>query len=641
MQYGNNLHTTNYLGEGTDGVSSGGGATGPQGPIGPQGPKGDPGADGPTGPKGDQGDQGSTGAKGDQGIQGPVGPTGPAGPAGSDGNTGAPGSQGQAGDVGPQGIKGDAGPVGPAGLVWQGAWVSGQAYNPTHTVGYNGASYFCINTTSGTVAPDVSADWAHLASQGAQGPEGPTGPKGDPGQAGSDGAQGNTGPAGPIGIPGDKGDKGDQGDKGDKGDQGEKGDQGDDGQPGAQGQPGADGADGPAGVTVFSDLDQIPDTLDPGAYLRVNSTGDGLINVNQAPPDGGIRSLPHINARNKTGLPIPDKVMFIWSGNLYPLLFMTMSETDIYYSFDIADDDFMRVKFSNTPDGPNVGSSQSRFFYGGSTSYNNSHRDPRTYQYSLKQFIYPSARPDPTDTDKLVIFEGQQSGTSGVGNLNVIKAQTEAFYTELPDAIVATTSGGFECILRLKFAKNISSQSNGINFYYEARVDTGAGSADDYIINFKDDTNGTFMGHAGQSDKFPTDGSMDQNLRWFIENGRALYYGSQPSTSSSTATTIADTALEASNSTGIALPKQLLFEYSNAYEILELHLVSTSMIQYRKIVDYSGGMIRRHLLSFDNNTSATNKGGGFSTSEVSSSNVGSDMSTYSLHDFISNSLALY
>lgn len=93
------------------------------------------------------------------------------------------------GPTGPQGIAGPAGvpgPVGPAGLNWQGAWVSGATYALDDAVGFGGASYFCINATSGTTAPNLNTtDWALLASQGAIGPQGPQGPTGAQGPSGN------------------------------------------------------------------------------------------------------------------------------------------------------------------------------------------------------------------------------------------------------------------------------------------------------------------------------------------------------------------------------------------------------------------------------------------------------------------------
>lgn len=107
---------------------------------------------------------GPQGVQGVQGPQGPIGLTGTQGPAG------------------PQGI---AGPAGPAGLEWRGAWVSGTSYIVDDAVGFNGASWFCVNATSGTTSPNLDpTNWALLAAQGSQGPQGPQGIQGTPGNGG-------------------------------------------------------------------------------------------------------------------------------------------------------------------------------------------------------------------------------------------------------------------------------------------------------------------------------------------------------------------------------------------------------------------------------------------------------------------------
>jgi len=104
-------------------------------------------------------------------------------------STASTGPQGVAGPAGPQG---PVGPVGPAGLNWQGLWVSGTSYVVDDAVGYAGASWFCINATSGTTPPDLdTVNWALLAAQGAQGPIGPAGPQGTTGATGPAGASGN------------------------------------------------------------------------------------------------------------------------------------------------------------------------------------------------------------------------------------------------------------------------------------------------------------------------------------------------------------------------------------------------------------------------------------------------------------------
>ena len=118
-----------------------------------------------------------------------VGRQGPTGPQGEQGTIGPAGAQGVQGPVGPEG---PAGAVGPAGLTWRSAWSSGTAYVTDDAVGYNGASWFCINAVGPSATPpDVdTTNWALLASQGATGPQGPAG------------AQGPQGPQGPQGVPG-------------------------------------------------------------------------------------------------------------------------------------------------------------------------------------------------------------------------------------------------------------------------------------------------------------------------------------------------------------------------------------------------------------------------------------------------------
>ena len=102
--------------------------------------------------------------------------------------------QGAQGPMGPQGV---AGPVGPAGLNWQGAWSTFTVYALDDAVGYNGASWFCVNPTGPNIlSPDLDpTNWALLASQGSPGPQGPQGVQGPQGPAGSGGAGGL-----PIGI---------------------------------------------------------------------------------------------------------------------------------------------------------------------------------------------------------------------------------------------------------------------------------------------------------------------------------------------------------------------------------------------------------------------------------------------------------
>lgn len=99
------------------------------------------------------------------------------------------------GSEGPQGVQGPAGPpgpVGPAGLEWQGDWNTNSSYAVNDAVGFNGASWFCIDEVTGTGNPNPEVDttsWALLAAQGAQGQQGLQGPTGPQGPAGVNSAK--------------------------------------------------------------------------------------------------------------------------------------------------------------------------------------------------------------------------------------------------------------------------------------------------------------------------------------------------------------------------------------------------------------------------------------------------------------------
>jgi len=147
------------------------------------------------------GPAGPTGATGAIGPAGATGATGPAGATGPQGLPGLPGVAGADGADGAAGPTGATGPIGPAGLTWKGAWSATGTYAKDDAVGYNGASYFCLDPVSNSSATPTSdpTKWALLASQGATGLQGATGPRG---VTGSTGPTGPTGVAGPQGIQG-------------------------------------------------------------------------------------------------------------------------------------------------------------------------------------------------------------------------------------------------------------------------------------------------------------------------------------------------------------------------------------------------------------------------------------------------------
>ena len=284
-------------------------------------------------------------------------------------------------------------------------------------------------------------------------------------------------------------------------------------------------AEQPVVDKAFVELTDTPNTLKSKSYLRVNGDGTKIEQIKTAPPDGGLGDNSAIQATSNFDGKLPDQLIIKHTtpagsessdsyGGYIVCELRQVSVNKIIYTDTWADGAY-RIVFNNNPagDGWSVAG-----FGGGAHILSPIDGVPAP---TIQQLI----------DNGYAIFHGQQSGTSGAGNLSVIKVKAEEFYTELPDAIVATTGDGFESILRLKFMNSITGRSNGENFWYEARIDTTSGSNSDYLIIFKDDADGTFMGHHHQADHWPTDGSMDQDLRWFIENGRALYFGSQPQTS--------------------------------------------------------------------------------------------------------------
>ena len=285
------------------------GLQGEQGPVGPVGPKGE---------KGDQGEQG-VGVQGAQGVQGEKGDKGDKGDSGNDG---------QDGIQGPVGPQGPAGPVSPAGLDWQGAWDVSTAYSKDQVVGYDGASYFALQSSTNKQPDTNSSDWALLAAQGA------------PGADGADGAQGIQG------LKGDKGDKGDdgqgiqgiQGIQGEKGDKGDKGDTGDTGAQGVQGIQGVQGEQGIPGASTFVNLEDTPSNYANGKFLKVNADGTGIeyADGTQVDSEGnavtGSGKLGAIITKNKTGEAVlPDYILTDYADNESALQLSHINDDFIWY----------------------------------------------------------------------------------------------------------------------------------------------------------------------------------------------------------------------------------------------------------------------------------------------------------------------
>jgi hypothetical protein len=366
--------------------------------------------------------------------------------------------------------------------------VSARSYEVNDTVAYEGASYFCITANSGTTSPDQSADFALLAAQGADGA---------PGVDGADGA---------AGVQGIKGDQGEVGPQGPAGPAGADGIQGTDGE---AGEAGPRGPQGEAGATVFTELDQIPDNLKPGAYLRVNQTGDGLVNVMTAPIDGGIGDNPEIRASHTLNFRLPDNIILKKTSNNNPTPFVLYTVGASKVGYCRQDDPSNQVTFFK--DGAGALSTIVSGFtpYEGTTA-------------SLQQIVEGGHG----------VYYGHKSGTAGAGSLNDIKSLVSSspnggFYTELPDAIycdVTNQTPTFSGVFRLHYVKP-NAQSGGTDWEIIYRAEF---SSKDFSLRFLADKDGTNVSPSGDG---ATSTMANNKLRWFIEHGRALYYGSEPSTS--------------------------------------------------------------------------------------------------------------
>tara|TARA_B100002019_G_scaffold73015_1_gene63045 strand:- start:400 stop:5628 length:5229 start_codon:yes stop_codon:yes gene_type:complete len=119
---------------------------------------------------------------------------------------------------------------------------------------------------------------------------------------------------------------------------------------------------------------------------------------------------------------------------------------------------------------------------------------------------------------KLANVESDNSssvGGGGIGSLDIIKSKN-SFYTELPDAIIAdnTDQDGGTRILYL------THYGDGMNISYHSNDAT----KNWYIYFDKDDANGASIGGSNISTTEPFN-----NLRGYIENDRAIYYGGSSS----------------------------------------------------------------------------------------------------------------
>lgn len=262
----------------------------------------------------------------------------------------------------------------------------------------------------------------------------------------------------------------------------------------------------------FTDLPDVPDTLSTGDYLRVNSTGDAIESVKTAPPDGGRGGNGLIQAKSKFDGKLPDCIIVNSGDYTMPLVLRSVYDGDAAGSIEYMDP------------------------YGGGNSYIAFNNNPTGdgLRAVVGSFVIPNGRTSlqAMIDDGNVVYHGQKPGTSGVGNLSHVKTLANSsanggFYTELPDAIVAeSTSDTYQGVFRLHWVKP-NSTAGGTNWEVIYRVEAFDGGSNnwgtDYHIGFLLDENGTRVSGSGATHT----NSTTKNLRWYVENGRALYLGGQ------------------------------------------------------------------------------------------------------------------
>ncbi len=400
--------------------------------------------------------------------------------------------KGDTGIQGPVGPKGEPGPVGPTGLIWKGMWSSSQSYTEDDAVGYLGASYFCIQDVgSGQTNPSSnSTNWALMASQGAKGEDGAAGPQGNPGQKGD---PGSVGPAGPAGADGAVGPAGADGAVGPAGADGAVGPAGADGAVGPKGDPGNDG--------IVSDISNHSigglSDVETSSANHVPSDGDVLVwneshnhwmpgqgqqsSDSTALPDGGAGSNSLIRSRSDFEGVLPDSIMVNYSSysmQLYlRLAYRDSNGGGIEYMGPYNE----YVSFYNNPTG-------------GGLRYKNSNISLEDGAASLQQVI---------DSGN-AIYNGQRSGTSGVGGLTVIK-DVSNFSGNLPDAMVVSLTSS-KAVYRLYGMDSTRiwycDRVNWIEFTNNSAADFNSSSTSGFVQEYG-------------------------SIQAYINAGRALYYGAQ------------------------------------------------------------------------------------------------------------------
>ena len=269
----------------------------------------------------------------------------------------------------------------------------------------------------------------------------------------------------------------------------------------------------------FDDLSDITTQLQP--LTAITGGGDGFMRANAdgtfdtiktAPPDGGLGGNSTIQSKHSFAGKIPDEIVLTNATGI-PILFQLAfvnGTTQIAYYDKRADG--KRYVFNLDGSHATTGSNTSYFPYEGATA-------------SLQEIIDGGH----------AIFHGQKSGTGGLGSLSLIKSLVNqsangGFYTEIPDAIavsLTSTNTSYNAILYLDLVKPNSTAGTASGATWEIIYRGTYSPTTDLSIRFHADNDGTQVVTNGYTGFNSPTSDITNNLRWYIENGRALYFGGQ------------------------------------------------------------------------------------------------------------------
>ena len=321
--------------------------------------------------------------------------------------------------------------------------------------------------------------------------------------------------------------------------------------------------------TTFQDLTDTPEVLQAGNYLRVNRDGTGVEQVRTAPPDGGIGDNSAVQAACQFDGKLPDVIFIDRDPNGFrSFIFSAINTTSITYQYWTEEDAGESYYVNFDLEGKNMVKAGK---LATQTGWNT-----RGYT-TIQQFIDAG----------LTVSHGQKSGTSGVGSLSYVKKLHTGFYTELPDAIIiqetdSDTGNTWDAVAKLSY------------------IHHGG-----YLIDYRSDANYRIrFDTTNDSDGLvepvnPSNLIATHTLRWYVENGRALYYGSNPTVSQigklepvSSITPLASI---------VDIPDAILQQDVNGIErVLLVEKIDVDHIQYKLLL--GGSISNRMKLRFSNTT---------------------------------------